>query len=84
MSSFVLWDVRAGRDEEELVEEIREDSWDVKERDVLEDISFVDFLGRGAPYRAASLADVFAWLGGMLLEGSILVSRESDDEKISG
>lgn len=48
---------------------------------MLDDISFVDFLGRGAPYRAASLADVFAWLGGML-KRSTLVSRESDDEKV--
>lgn len=82
MSSFVLWDVRDERDEEALVEEIREDSWDVKERVVLDDISFVDFLDRGAPYKAASLAEVFAWLGGML-EGMTLMSRRGNDEEVA-
>lgn len=66
MSSFVLDEVRAGReglDEEEvLAPDISEESCDVKDRVVLELISLFAFLERatGAPYRAESLADVFA------------------------
>lgn len=42
-----------------VAEAMREDSWELKARVVEDDISLVeDFLGRGIPYREASLADM--------------------------
>lgn len=49
-----------GRDEAELPEDISEDSWEVKESVVLDEISLPDvfLVGRGTEYRDASLAAI--------------------------
>lgn len=49
-----------GREEAELPEDISEDSWEVKESVVLDEISLPDIflVGRGMEYRDASLAAI--------------------------